>query len=51
MKKEKIELLAAHSVLGGLSYIMDTIFGIQYRTYPEAISKNTAYKSKIVEEA
>ena len=50
--KEKLEWLARFSALGGLTYIMDKIFGIKYREYPVAISSDASYKSKlIIEEA
>ncbi len=48
VNKEKLELLAAHSALGGLTYIMDIITGIKFRTYPAAISNSSLYKTKLI---
>lgn len=48
--KEKLELIAEYSALGGLTYIMDKIFGIQYRRYPLIISNTSIYSNNLVVE-
>lgn len=51
-RQYKLELIAANSVLGGLSYIFDKIYnGIQFRSYPLAIANNSSYKSMLIQEA
>lgn len=44
---EKLEVIAAHSILGGLTYIMDKIYGIKDRTYPNVVY-NSNYKNKLM---
>lgn len=46
----KIELLSAHSSLGGLTYILDKIYGYKFRKLPKAFGKNQKYINKLVEE-
>lgn len=48
----KMELIAANSALGGLTYIMDKIYDTtHHRTYPSAIENNLPYKSMLIQEA
>ena len=47
----KMELIAANSALGGLTYIMDKIYGnTSHRTYPKAIETDCPYKSMLIQE-
>ena len=48
----KMELIAANSALGGLTYIMDKIYdNTHHRTYPSAIETDSPYKSMLIQEA
>lgn len=51
-RQYKLELIAANSVLGGLTYIFDKVYdGIQFRSYPLTIVNNSKYKSMLIQEA
>lgn len=47
---EKLEVLAAYSLLGGLTYIMDKIYGTHYRKRSVFWSCESPYKKKLIEE-
>lgn len=47
---EKIQLVAAHSLLGGLIYLIDKIYGNRYRKFPYIITENSNYKKRLIEE-
>ena len=46
----KLEFIAEYSALGGITYILDKIYGIRYRKYPLCITSNNTYKNKLITE-
>ena len=50
VNQHKLELIAENSALGGFTYIMDKIYGIQGRSYPLAIASDSAYKPFLIQE-
>lgn len=46
--EEKLELLCAYSLLGGLTYILDDICGYNFRTRAKIFSKSSSYVNKLM---